>query len=100
MSQALDDAHRPPNSDALIFDDGEPMESARHVQQMIVLIESLSYAWRERQDFYVGGNMFLYFSETQSRANDFRGPDVFVVLDTTQRERRAWVVWEENGKAP
>ena len=99
MSQALDYAPRPPSSDALTYD-AEPMESARHVQQMTVLIEALQYAWRERQDFYVGGNMFLYFSETQSRKNDFRGPDVFVVLDTTRRERRAWIVWEENGKTP
>src|SRR5688572_20570702 len=44
--------------------------------------------------------MFLYFSETQSRRNDFRGPDVFVVLNTSRRERRAWVVWEEDGQTP
>ena len=30
----------------------------------------------------------------------FVGPDVFVVLNTTRRERRAWVVWEEDGKGP
>jgi Uma2 family endonuclease len=76
------------------------METARHRQQMTILIESLEHAWQERDDFYVGGNMFLYFSETQTRRNDFRGPDVFVVLNTTRRERRAWVVWEEDGKAP
>jgi len=67
---------------------------------MTVLIESLEYAWRERSDFYVGGNMFLYFSEVQARNNDFRGPDVFVVTNTSRRERRAWVVWEEDGKTP
>ena len=91
---------RPPSSNELIYDDGEPMESARHRDQMIVLIESLRHAWKGREDFYVGGNMFLYFSETQAKKNDFRGPDVFVVLNTTQRERRAWVVWEEDGKSP
>jgi Uma2 family endonuclease len=90
----------PPRSDQLVYDDGEPMESARHVQQMVVLIQSLEDGWRDRDDFYVGGNMFLYFSETQARTNDFRGPDVFVVLGTTRRERRAWVVWEEDGKTP
>jgi Uma2 family endonuclease len=100
MSQAVEYPRRPPGSDTLICDDGEPMESARHVQQMMILIESLEYAWRDRDDFYVGGNMFLYFSETQTRANDFRGPDVFVVRNTTRRERRAWVVWEEDGKLP
>jgi Uma2 family endonuclease len=90
----------PPSSADLVCDAGEPMESARHVQQMNVLITSLEDAWRERQDFYVGGNMFLYFSEVQARNNDFRGPDVFVVMHTSRRERRAWVVWEEEGRTP
>jgi hypothetical protein len=26
--------------------------------------------------------MFVYYSELQAKSNDFRGPDVFVVLDT------------------
>lgn len=91
---------RPPSVDQLVCDDGEPMETARHRQQMTVLIESLEHAWAGREDFYVGGNMFLYFSETQTRKNDFRGPDVFVVMNTTRRERRAWVVWEEGGQTP
>ncbi|MEZ4222400.1 MAG: Uma2 family endonuclease [Polyangiaceae bacterium] len=100
MSQPSESHLRPPGVDQLVVDDGEPMESARHRQQMMVLIESLEYAWRGRTDFYVGGNMFLYFSETQTRKNDFRGPDVFVVMNTSRRERKAWVVWEEDGQAP
>jgi Uma2 family endonuclease len=100
MSQQLEYPRIPPSSAELICDDGEPLESARHRQQMTVLIESLEFAWQGRDDFYAGGNMFLYFSEAQSRRNDFRGPDVFVVLNTTRRERRAWVVWEEDGRAP
>jgi Uma2 family endonuclease len=100
MAQPLEFPKRPPTSDRLVVDDGEPMESGRHVQQMIVLIQSLEFAWSGRQDFYVGGNMFFYFSETQTRKNDFRGPDVFVVMNTTRRERLAWVVWEEDGQVP
>jgi Uma2 family endonuclease len=76
------------------------MESARHRQQMEVLIQSLELAWAHRNDFYAGGNMFLYFSETQAKKNDFRGPDFFLVLGTDRHERRAWVIWEEDGKAP
>ncbi|HEX4334978.1 MAG TPA: Uma2 family endonuclease [Polyangiaceae bacterium] len=90
----------PPRSEDLVFDDGEPLESARHRQQMEVLIQSFELAWADRQDFYARGNMFLYFSETQSHRNDFRGPDFFVVLGTDRRERKGWVVWEEDGKAP
>jgi Uma2 family endonuclease len=100
MSQPIEHSRVPPGSAELVCDDGEPLETARHRQQMTILIESLEFAWRERNDFYVGGNMFLYFSDRQMRHNDFRGPDVFVVLNTTRRERRAWVVWEEDGRAP
>ena len=103
MSDAALDAYPPtppPGEDELPYDDGEPMESDRHRKQMNVLIESLDDAWRDRDDVYVGGNMFVYFSELQAKKNDFRGPDVFVVLDTVRRERKSWVVWGENGRTP
>jgi Uma2 family endonuclease len=100
MSEAMQTVPRPPSADELAYDDGEPMESDRHVQQMVLLIRSLSNGWADRDDFYVAGNMFVYFSETQAKKNDFRGPDVFVVMNTTRRERKAWVVWEEDGKTP
>lgn len=100
MTQEAEFPRRPPGADQLVHSDGEPMESWRHVQQMIVLIQSLDYAWRDRNDFFVSGNMFLYFSETQTRKNDFRGPDVFVVMNTPRRERKSWVVWEEGGRTP
>jgi Uma2 family endonuclease len=44
--------------------------------------------------------MFVYFSEHQLRSNDFRGPDVFVVLDVERKVRKSWVAWEEGGKLP
>lgn len=103
MSDAALDAYAPtppPGEDELPYDDGEPMESERHRKQMNVLIDSLDDAWRDRDDVYVGGNMFVYFSELQAKKNDFRGPDVFVVLDTVRRERKSWVVWGENGRTP
>ena len=90
----------PPRGEDLPYDDGEPMESDRHLQQINLLISTLRDAWQARDDFHVGGNMFVYFSETQARNNDFRGPDVFVVMDTVKRERKSWVVWEENGRTP
>ena len=90
----------PPRAEDLPFDDGEPLESARHRDQMNLLIDSLQDAWHHRDDFFVGGNMFLYYSELQARTSDFRGPDVFVVLDTPRRERLSWVVWQEDGRTP
>ena len=85
----------PPGEDELPCDDGEPMETEIHLKQMTLLIQSLERAWDHRTDFYVGGNMFLYYSEIQTKKNDFRGPDVFVVLDTVRRVRKSWVVWQE-----
>jgi Uma2 family endonuclease len=90
----------PPGELELPYDDGEPMESNRHRQQMVLLIQGLKRAYSGRRNFFVGGNMFVYFSETQVKKNDFRGPDFFVVLETTDRDRRSWVAWGEDGKLP
>ena len=89
----------PPTEDELPYDDGMPMESHRHVLQMQLLMDPLRLFWQERQDGFVGGNMFVYFSLEQVRHQDFRGPDVFVVLGVPKRERKSWVVWQE-GKGP
>jgi Uma2 family endonuclease len=89
----------PPCEDELPYSDDVPMDSPRHRLQINLLIETLELHWAERQDVFVGGDMFLYFSLDQVRGRDFRGPDFFVVLGTTRRERTSWVVWQE-GKGP
>lgn len=71
------------------------METYRHDRQMTLLMETLTDHWADRSDFFIGGDMFLYFSEEQTRGRDFRGPDCFLVLDTVWRERKSWVVWQE-----
>jgi len=90
----------PPGENELPCSDGEPMETNRHRQQMVLLIQSLKRAWAHRHDYFVAGNMFVYYSEAQVKKNDFRGPDVFVALDTTDRDRLSWVAWGEGGKLP
>ncbi|BBD54103.1 Uma2 family endonuclease [Planktothrix agardhii] len=89
----------PPTQDELPFDDGVPMETQRHKMQMDLLIDPLIPWLETREDGYVGGNMFLYFSLAQVRNQDFKGPDFFAVLGVPKKERKSWVVWEE-GKAP
>ena len=85
----------------LIFDDGEPLESNRHRIGMNVLIRSLLVAYADRNDYYAGGNMFIYFSSAQAKNRDFRDPDFFVVLDVDgTRSRQGWVIWEEDGRYP
>lgn len=94
------DVALPPTQDELPSDDGMPMETARHKHQMDLLIYSLRPWLNNHPDGgYVSGNMFVYFSLEQVRHQDFRGPDVFVVLGVSARERKSWVVWEE-GKSP
>jgi Uma2 family endonuclease len=90
---------RPPTEEELPYDDGMPMETERHVLQMYLLIEPLRSYWAEREDVFVGGNMFVYFSPDQVLTHDFRGPDVFVVQGVERRERKSWLVWQE-GKGP
>ncbi len=86
----------------LIFDDGEPLESNRHRIAMNVLIDSVLVAYEGRTNYFVGGNMFVYYSRQQAMNRDFRGPDFFAVLDVADdnRERQGWVVWEEDGRYP
>ncbi len=90
----------PPTQDTLLCDDGIPMETYRHKLQMDLLVEPLN-TWLvlEQNRGFVGGNMFVYFSPNQVRNQDYRGPDVFAVMDVAIGERKSWVVWEE-GKAP
>ncbi len=86
---------RLPTQDELPCDDGIPMETQRHRLQMELLIDSLQPWLAQQGSGYVGGNMFVYFSEKQVRNQDFKGPDVFVVQGVSQVERKSWVVWQE-----
>lgn len=87
-----------PTEDDLPYDDGEPMETPQHREQMWTLIHSLQTYWSDRPTNYVSGNMFLHY-DPQNRKK-FRGPDFFVVFDVEDRERKSWVVWQEGMRFP
>ena len=77
------------------------METYQHMMQQLALIVTLRWYWRARTDYFVGGNLTVYYSPTQKKSIDFRGPDFFVALDVDPtRDRKSWVVWEEGGKYP
>ncbi len=83
-------------------------------------------AERDRDDFYAGGDMFVYYSTDQARAvvqevryqlslpfvresrvalppkaSHFRGPDFFAVIGGVEnRKRRLWASWLEGGRLP
>lgn len=79
--------------------DGEPMgETGFHVQQIISTTAILRDRFRRQTDVYVGTNMFLYYRQGDPSA--VFSPDVFVVFDTTNQERRSWKMWEEDERAP
>ncbi|NOT59821.1 MAG: Uma2 family endonuclease, partial [Acidobacteria bacterium] len=90
-----------PTQDELPYEDGESMETQLHFYQIALLLEALKLYWIGREDFYAGGDTFIYFSEQQIKKNDFRGPDFFLVQGVDgSRQRKSWVVWEEEGKTP
>ncbi|MCY7275585.1 MAG: Uma2 family endonuclease [Phormidesmis sp. CAN_BIN44] len=100
VQPVVDWEHPTPPTD-LIFEDGVPLESNRHRIAMNVLINSALTALVDRPDSFVGGNMFVYYSQNQAMNRDFRGPDFFVALDVDgSRERQGWVTWQEEGRYP
>ncbi len=93
--------------------DGEPMENEREGFQIQLGLDCLNQHWRDRDNFYTGGNMFVYYSIPQAKSvleelahperpkKAFRGPDMFAVLNVDGSYRRQkWVVWEEQGRHP
>lgn len=58
-----------PTEDDLPYDDGEPAETARHRDQMIMLIESLKAHWSDRKGYHVGGNMFVHYDPDNKRSS-------------------------------
>ena len=82
-------------------EDGVPLETPWHRSAMNLLIDITLYHNRDRDDFFVGGNMFIYYSVEQKYSEDFRGPDFFYVEGVEgRRPRDKWAIWMEEGKYP
>jgi Uma2 family endonuclease len=107
MSQPAVSEHAPLPFE-LVYSDGEPLETEWHALQIPLLKEVIRQAMSERgrSGFFVGGNMFVYYSVEQARdvakgRPYFRGPDVFWVGGAKPGGlRKAWVAWEEGGRLP
>ena len=81
--------------------DGEPLDSPWHRHAMNLLIETATCHFRGRDDFFVGGDMFLYYNVDQQRHRDFRGPDFFFAWGVDRRrERNYYAIWQENNRFP
>jgi Uma2 family endonuclease len=92
--------HPPPDAE-LVETDGLPMDSEWHILNMNLLCDVVAYHLRDRDDGYVGGNMFIYFSAEEARNRDFRGPDFFFVKGRPRLPLRPyWAVWNEDYHYP
>ncbi len=98
----LPEIELPPTQDDLPYDDGEPVESPWHAGSG-PLLKACYTAFRggRMDDYFVGVNMFVYYSMNQVRNRDYKGPDLFIVKGTNGARRRlSWVVWDEDGRYP
>jgi Uma2 family endonuclease len=77
------------------------LETSWHRAAIALLIEVLTWLFRDRRDYFVGGNMFIYYSEEQARTRRYRGPDFFYVDGVDfNPDRPYWCVWREEGRYP
>src|SRR4051812_12453137 len=84
------------------------METHVHMMQVVYLLTSLMWWWRDRKDYFASGNLSIYYpavttqtGRTVRRKLAFRGPDFFVVLGAKSKPRRnSWVVENEDGQYP
>jgi Uma2 family endonuclease len=96
----VDPTSLPPTD--LPSDDGEPMESPWHAGSGPLIKASYVHARGGLMtDYYVGVNMFVYYSWKQVRNKEFKGPDVYVAHNAEgQRQRLYWAIWDEDGRYP
>lgn len=88
-------------TDLLPYSDGEPLETPWQFAAIALLKEVLYWNWRDRKDFFIGGDMFVYYSLDRLSKPAFRGPDFFYVAGAERRKHRdKWVVWTEGGRYP
>jgi Uma2 family endonuclease len=85
-----------PDARKLLSDEPE-MESSLHYMQLLLLVNCLEWAWQERDDFFIGANLTIYFSRQQLKNRDFRGPDFFLVKNTTREPRTLGLSGKKTG---
>ena len=75
--------------------DGQPMaETERHQKVMMDYIDILRRHFRDVPDVHVGGNLLLYYEESNPRR--WVSPDVFMVRGVSKKELRVYKTWEQH----
>lgn len=75
-------------------EDGEPMaESDFQRKVMIYALSVLTLYFRQQPDVYVTGNILFYYEEGNPQA--VISPDVMVIMGVEKRDRRKYMLWED-----
>jgi Uma2 family endonuclease len=83
------------------WESDEPeLETDFHRDQIDLLLRLMKWIWRDRNDIYCSGNTTVYYDQAQRTTRNFRGPDIYVVLDADPRQRKSWMIWKEGGRYP
>jgi Uma2 family endonuclease len=80
--------------------DEPELETDFHRDQIDLLLRLMKWIWRDRNDIYCSGNTTVYYDQNQRTNRNFRGPDIYVVLDADPRPRKSWMIWREGGRYP
>ncbi len=79
--------------------DGEPMaETTIHARAMILLQQALEDFFGQRKDVFIAVDLFWYYDEGQRTKKV--APDVMVVFNVANHDRRTFLAWDEGGNVP
>jgi len=79
--------------------DGEPMaESDITCGYVLYGRGSLRLHFKERSDVYISANSFIYYEEGNTEA--VVSPDIYAVFGVSNKDRKSYKLWRENGIAP
>ena len=58
-----------------LYSDEPPLESALHLQQLILLLKCIDWLWKDRRDdYFAAGNLTVYYSPKQIKSHTFADP--------------------------
>ncbi|MDM9583580.1 Uma2 family endonuclease [Nostoc sp. GT001] len=80
-------------------EDGKPLaEGDIQFSYLAYGINTLQIYFQNHLDVYVAGNVFIYYEIGYPES--VVAPDVFVVFEVENRDRRSYKTWEENNQTP
>jgi len=79
--------------------DGKPMAESDPTRDYLIYgVLALREYFRDQQDAYISGNLFIYYKKGVPDA--VVAPDVFVIFGVEKKQRRSYKAWEEGNILP